>query len=49
MIVITHKNFKVGLVITFNYDFIKYDNYDKSKSVLIMKVEYVFSEYKLKK
>ena len=55
MSVITHNNFEVGykrkyfVVITSNYDFINYDNYDKSKSVVITKVKYIFSEYKLKK
>ena len=37
------------VVLTHNYVSENYVNYDKRKSVVITKAEYVFSEYELKK
>ena len=43
------KNISYFVVLTHNYVLKYYVNYDKTKSVVITKVEYVFSEYELKK
>ena len=39
----------VFFVLTHNYDLENYVKYDKNKSFVITKAEYVFSEYELKK